>query len=76
MALGHLQTSFHRLHQSRFEDVQKADYEFSGPFAYLKHHSRDFIEAAFFFTLEAENDFVWHFDTLKNRFIDFKEVVF
>jgi hypothetical protein len=28
-------------HQSRFLDVQKAGYEFSGPFAFLKYHLND-----------------------------------
>jgi hypothetical protein len=28
--------------------VQKADYEFSGPFAYIDHHLSDFIQVTFF----------------------------
>jgi hypothetical protein len=31
-----------------FWDVQKAVYEFQGPFAYLKHHSSDFFQVDFF----------------------------
>jgi hypothetical protein len=31
----HLEKSLHRLHKRRFWYVQKADYEFAGPFAYL-----------------------------------------
>jgi hypothetical protein len=30
-----------------YEDVYKADYEFAGQFAYLKHHLRDFVQIAF-----------------------------
>jgi hypothetical protein len=30
-----------------FEDVRKADYESQAPFAYLKHHFRDFVQIAF-----------------------------
>jgi hypothetical protein len=40
-----------------FQDVQKAYYEFSGPFAYLKHHLIDFVRVGFVDALDAENDF-------------------
>jgi hypothetical protein len=29
------------------QDVQKADYEFSGTFTYLKHHLSNFVEVVF-----------------------------
>jgi hypothetical protein len=59
-----------------FQDVQKTDYDFSGPFAYLKRHLSYFVKIAFFDARVAENDFAWHFDSLKHRFIDFTKVVF
>jgi hypothetical protein len=58
-----------------FEDVQKADYEFSGPFDYL-HHLSDFNQVAFFDDEDAENEFLWPYDTFKHRFIEFTNVVF
>jgi hypothetical protein len=42
---------------------------FSGPFAYLKHNFSEFIQVAFLVAQDAENEFVWPFDTLKHRFI-------
>jgi hypothetical protein len=56
--------------------VQKADFEFSGQFSYLKRHLSDFMKVTFFDSGDAENEFAWPFDTLKHRFIDFTEVVF
>jgi hypothetical protein len=41
MYFRHIETSIRRIHQSRFFNVQKADYEFSGQFTYLKHHLSD-----------------------------------
>jgi hypothetical protein len=70
MAFRHLETSFHRLHQSRFLDVQKTDYEFSGPFAYLKYYLNYFVQVALVKIQNAKNEYVWPFDALKNRFID------
>jgi hypothetical protein len=51
----------HRLidFNSLFDDVQKADYEFSGPFAYLKHHLSNFVQVAFFNAQDAENEVAW-----------------
>jgi hypothetical protein len=46
------------------------------PFAYFKHHFRDFVQVAFLDAQDAENDFALPFDTLKHRFIDFTKVVF
>jgi hypothetical protein len=76
MAFQHLEPSLHRLQQSFFYDVRKADYDFSGPFAYLKHHICDFVKIAFFNAQNEENAFEWPFDIMKHRFIDFTEVVF
>jgi hypothetical protein len=53
-----------------------ADYEFSGPFAYLKHHLGVFLQVAFFDAQDAENEFAWTFVTFKHRFIDFTAVAF
>jgi hypothetical protein len=58
-----------------FQDVQKTDYEFSWPFAYLKHHLSDFVKIAFFDIRDAENGFAWHFNTMKHGF-HFTKVVF
>jgi hypothetical protein len=58
-----------------FLDVQKTDYEFSGPFAFLKRHLSVFIQVAFFDAQNAENEFVWPFDTFKLRFINFTKFV-
>jgi hypothetical protein len=52
-----------------------ADYEFSGPFFYLKHHLSNFLQLALFDAKEAENVFSWPFDTVKYRYIDFSKVV-
>jgi hypothetical protein len=57
-------------------DIQKADYEFSGPFAYIKHQINDFVQVDFFDALDAENEIEGPFDTLKYRFIDFTKFVF
>jgi hypothetical protein len=43
-------------HQSRFFRRQEADYEFSGPFAYLKLHLSEFVKVALFDAQKAEND--------------------
>jgi hypothetical protein len=40
------------------------------PFAYLKHHFRDFAYVAFLDAQDAESGFAWPFDTFKRRFID------
>jgi hypothetical protein len=40
-------------------DVQKADYEFPGPFTYLKYHLNAFIQDASFVIHVAVNEFVW-----------------
>jgi hypothetical protein len=58
-----------------FWDVQKADYEFPGSFAYVKHNFRDFVQVAFLHNQDAENDFARPFDTLKHRSIDYHKVV-
>jgi hypothetical protein len=55
-----------------FLDVRNADYELSVPFAYLEHHLNEF-GVVFFDVRDGEN--AWHFDTLKQRFIDFTKVV-
>jgi hypothetical protein len=35
--------------------MQKADFEFSEPFAYLKHHLSDFMKVSFYVSRVAEN---------------------
>jgi hypothetical protein len=40
-----------------FYNVQKATYESSGPFAYVKHHFRDFVQVPFLNANDAENEF-------------------
>jgi hypothetical protein len=57
-------------------DVQKVDYEFSGPFVYLKHHICNFVQLVCVDAQDAENEFAWPFDTLNHRFVDFNRVVF
>jgi hypothetical protein len=42
MVFRRLETSLRQLEKSRFCDVQKADYEFWGPFAYTKLHLSKF----------------------------------
>jgi hypothetical protein len=39
---------------------------FSGPFAYLNY--RDFVQVALFGAHDAESDFAWLFDNMKDRF--------
>jgi hypothetical protein len=41
-----------------FEEVQKANYDFPGPIAYVKHNLRDFIQVSSFNAQVAENEFV------------------
>jgi hypothetical protein len=41
-----------------------ADYEFSGPFANLKHRLSDFVQVALFDARDAENEFAWRLDNL------------
>jgi hypothetical protein len=36
---------------------QKANYEFSGPFAYFKHHFRDFVQVPSLDVHDEENEF-------------------
>jgi hypothetical protein len=56
-------------------DVQKADYDFQGPFAYLKHHLSDVVQVAFFDAQDGENDLALLFDTLKQRFISMNKII-
>jgi hypothetical protein len=58
-----------------FYDVQNADSEFSGPFAYLKHNFRDFVQVAFLDAQVAENVFQLPFVTFKHRFIDHQSTI-
>jgi hypothetical protein len=48
----------------------------SGEFTYLKNHLRDFVQVEPFDAKEAQNEFAWQFDTLKERIIVFTKVVF
>jgi hypothetical protein len=59
-----------------FLRLQKEDYEFQVPFAYLKHHLSDFVQVSFFDAKDAENEFAWLFDAMKYRFIEFTKVLF
>jgi hypothetical protein len=56
-------------HQSRFLRHNKADYEFSGPFAYLKHQFRQLVQIAFLNAQNAENALEWPFDIMKHLII-------
>jgi hypothetical protein len=56
--------------------VQNIDFEFSEPFACLKHHLSNIVLVAFFFAQYVENIFALPFDTLKHPFIDFINVAF
>jgi hypothetical protein len=51
MTFRHIETLLHRLHQRRFSSLQKADYEFWGPFAYFEH----FHSSRLFFMLRLQN---------------------
>jgi hypothetical protein len=70
MAFRYLEHSFIDFTKVVFLDVQKADYEFSGPFAYFKYHLSEFVQVALFDAQVAENVFALPFETLKLRFID------
>jgi hypothetical protein len=59
-----------------FYDGQRANYEFSGPFAYFKYHLSNYDQFAFSDVQDKEKKFAWPFDTLKHGFIDFIKVVF
>jgi hypothetical protein len=37
---------------------------------FLKHHLSAFVQIAFYDAQDTGNEFAWHFDTLKHRFID------
>jgi hypothetical protein len=54
----------------------KADYAFSGPFAYFKHHFRGLDQIAFLNAQNVENAFQWPFDIMKKSFIDITKVEF
>jgi hypothetical protein len=56
--------------------VQKADYEFSGPFAYLKRNFRDLVNVAFLDAHDVENDFEWPFDTMTHCIMEFPKIAF
>jgi hypothetical protein len=51
-------------------------FTFSVPFASLKHHLTNLVQAAFFDAQDAENEFALVFNTLKHLFIDFTKDVF
>jgi hypothetical protein len=53
-----------------------ANYELSGPIAYLKNHFREFVQDDFLNAKDAENGFEWHLDSWKNLFIDITKVFF
>jgi hypothetical protein len=63
MAFLHLETSLHRIHQSRFLRRPEGTH-------------KQLIQVAFFDAQDAQNEFLWLFDTLKQRFIDFKMSIF
>jgi hypothetical protein len=49
---------------------------FSEPFPYLKNHYREFVQVAFLDVMEADKENALLFDTLKQRFIEFTNLVF
>jgi hypothetical protein len=51
-----------------FYDAQKAIYEFSGPFDYLKHHLTKFVQVAFNDARDVENEIARPYDTMNHRF--------
>jgi hypothetical protein len=65
------ETSLHRLRQSPEES-----FWFFGAIRLFKEHLIDLIQVALFDSHDTENEFAWHFDTLKHRFIDFTKVVY
>jgi hypothetical protein len=58
MAFRHLKHPFIEFKKVVFFGVQKADYEFTGPFTYLKYHLSEFIQVALIVVQVAENEFV------------------
>jgi hypothetical protein len=50
-------------------------FTFSGQFASIKHHLTNLVEAPYFDTKHAENEFALVFNTLKHLFIDFTKDV-
>jgi hypothetical protein len=55
------------------KDFQKADYEFEGPFAYIKPLKQ--FQVAFFDDECAKNKFARPFDTFKHHFINLLKAV-
>jgi hypothetical protein len=74
MVFRHFETLLHRLHQSCFSWYPEG--RFSGPFAYLKHHYRDYVQIAFLNACYVENVFEWPFDIMKHPFNDITKVAF
>jgi hypothetical protein len=64
MAFRHLESSLHSLHESLLLRHPEGNYEFSGPFDYLKHHFCDFVQIAFLDSQKVENEIAWTFGTL------------
>jgi hypothetical protein len=75
MAFQHLKKLLYRPPNSFFK-TSRRHYDYSGPFAYLKHHLSEFVKVVSFDAQDAENDFSWPFGTFKHRFIYFTKVVF
>jgi hypothetical protein len=75
LAIRHLQTSLHRIPQSRILRRPESRLNFFKVISLLKNHYRKFVQVAFLDAEDAENDFAWFFDTFKYRFIDFTKVV-
>jgi hypothetical protein len=75
MADRHLETSLHRLHQSRFLRRPEGTLWVLKAIPQLQISLKQ-LRPCFFYDQNAENVFAWTFDTLKHHFIDFNKVVF
>jgi hypothetical protein len=73
--LRHLETSLHLIHKSRFLRRSEGRLWVLRAFRLLKKILKRLQKVTFFDSRNADNNFVWPIPTLKNRFIDFVEVV-
>jgi hypothetical protein len=71
----HLQTSLHRLHQSRIVGRTEGRLKDIRAISFLETALKRLRSNRFLDAQDAENEVAWPFDTFKHRFID-KNVVF
>jgi hypothetical protein len=76
MEFRNLETSPYRLNQSRILRLPEGRLWILRAICLIEISIRDFEQIAFLDAQDAENEFVWPFDTLEHRFIDFTIVAF